>query len=64
VLDVRIRKVRVLKGELGKMAKKRGFKPEDLVVVKTRIEGGVPRYELERIEGDPVSWMLRRVERG
>jgi hypothetical protein len=53
--DKRIRKVKVLQDKLRIKAEKQGFSPEDLVI----IDGD----SIERIDGDPVSYLLNRVEK-
>ncbi|MQY68657.1 MAG: hypothetical protein GH150_04670 [Hadesarchaea archaeon] len=65
--DVRIRRVRVLQGRLRELADDKGINPEDLVLVTTTIEKGKHppvQYKLEKVEGDPVSFMLKRAGRG
>ena len=59
--DVRIRKVKVLKGRAKSEADKQGLSPGDLVIVTTKINiGSLPEYSLEKIEGDPASYLLKR----
>ena len=60
--DVRIRKVKVLQGRLRARADSMGLSPEDLVIVTTSI-GSLPEYHIEKIEGDPVSYLLKRAGR-
>jgi len=57
--DIRIRKVKVLQGRAKDEADAQRLSPEDLVIVKTTI-GSLPAYEIEKIEGDPVSFLLKR----
>lgn len=52
-MSVRIRKVKVLSDQLRGEALKRGFDLEDLVIVSA--DG-----KLEKIVGDPVSFLLKR----
>ena len=47
-----IRKVKVLQGEAKKEADEKGLNPEDLVIVQQK--------GLEKIEGDPVSYLIKR----
>ncbi len=58
-MDIRIRKVKVLQGRAKKEAEKKGLKPEDLVIVTTSVNSP-PEYCIEKIEGDPVSYLLKR----
>ena len=59
--DVRIRKVKVLQGRAKAEAEKLGLAPDDLVIVTTTINNdSPPDYHLEKIEGDPVSYLLKR----
>jgi hypothetical protein len=62
--DISIRKVKVLQGRAKAEAEKQGLNSEDLVIVKTSVKSGsLPEYHIEKIEGDPVSYLLKRVER-
>lgn len=62
--DVRIRKVKVLQGGLRAQADKKGLTPDDLVLVKTTIKPHqLPIYEIEKVGGDPVSFLLKRAGR-
>ena len=59
--ETRFRKVKVLRGRAKEEAMKQGLNPEDLVVVKTKINPDCPPdYEVEKVEGDPVSYLLKR----
>jgi hypothetical protein len=59
--DIRIRAVKVLQGRAKAEAEKQGLNPEDLVIVKTSVSSGsLPTYDIEKIEGDPVSYLLKR----
>ena len=58
--DFRIRKVKVLQGRAKAEAEKQGLNSEDLVIVKTSVKSGsLPEYHIEKIEGDPVSYLLK-----
>jgi hypothetical protein len=63
--DISIRKVKVLQGRAKAEAEKQGLNPEDLVIVKTSVNPSnpLPEYNIERIEGDPVSYLLKRIEK-
>ena len=52
--NIRIRKVKVLQGRAKSNAKKMGLSPNDLVIV-------TPEY-IEKIVGDPVSYLLKRAK--
>jgi len=55
--------VKVLQGRAKAEAEKQGLNPEDLVIVKTSVKSGsLQEYYIEKIEGDPVSHLLKRVE--
>jgi len=58
-VDVSIRKVKLLRGMAKEEAEKQGLSPEDLVLVTT-IVGSLPEYRIEKVEGDPVSFLLKR----
>lgn len=59
--DIRVRKVKMLKGRVREEAEKKGLKPNDLVIITTTIDIDLlPEYQIEKIEGDPVSYLLRR----
>lgn len=57
--DIRIRKVKVLQGRARAEADRLELKSEDLVIVRTTV-GSLPNYEVEKVEGDPVSFLLKR----
>jgi hypothetical protein len=57
--DFRIRKVKGLQGRLREDAETKGLGLEDLVLVTTKV-GSLPEYSIEKIEGDPVSFLLKR----
>lgn len=59
--DIRIRKVKVLQGRAKDKADKKGLNPDDLVIVKTSVNS-LPEYEIEKIDGDPVSFLLKRAK--
>lgn len=62
--DVCIRKVKCLQGRLKEQADKKGLALNDLVIVTTLIEPHeLPTYKLEKIEGSPISFLLRRTGR-
>ena len=59
--DIRIRKVKVLQGRAREEAEKQKLAPDDLVIVTTRISmSSLPEYHIEKVEGDPVSFLLKR----
>ena len=58
-VDIRIRKVKVLQGRAKEVAGKSKLSPDDLVIVTTSV-GSLPEYKIEKIDGDPVSFLLKR----
>jgi hypothetical protein len=60
-VDIRIRKVKVLQGRAKEEATKKRLTPDDLVIVKTSVNS-LPEYHIEKIEGDPVSFLLKRAK--
>ena len=60
-LDIRIRKVRMLQGRAKSEAEKQGLAPNDLVIVTTSVNS-LPEYRIEKVEGDPVSYLLKRAK--
>jgi len=58
-LDIRIRKVKMLQGRAKMEAEKQGLTPNDLVIVTTSVNS-LPEYHVEKVEGDPVSYLLKR----
>jgi len=58
-VDTRIRKVKVLQGRAKEVAEKSKLNPNDLVIVTTTV-GSLPDYKIEKIDGDPVSFLLKR----
>ena len=61
--DIRFRKVKVLQGRAKEEADKQGLSPDDLVIMKTTIVNSFPEYGIEKIEGDPISYLLKRGEK-
>ncbi len=60
-----IRKVKVLRGRAREQADRMNLSLDDLVIVKTIIEPhSLPQYHIEKVEGDPVSYLLKRAEKG
>ena len=57
--DIRICAVKVLQGRAKEEAVKQDLKPDDLVILKTSVNS-LPEYSVEKIEGDPVSYLLKR----
>jgi len=60
--DIRIRSVKVLQGRAKDEAMKQKLKPDDLVILKTSVNS-LPEYSVEKIEGDPVSYLLKRAKK-
>lgn len=60
--DIRIRKVKVLQGRAKEEAERQRLIPNDLVIVTTSI-GSLPEYHIEKIDGDPVSFLLKRASK-
>jgi hypothetical protein len=60
--DMRIRKVKVLQGRARYEADKLGLTPNDLVILTTNVNS-LPEYHIEKIEGDPVSFLLKRAKK-
>jgi hypothetical protein len=61
--DVRLRKVAILGGRAREAAINAGAKDDDLVILKTLYSKGIsPVYEVEIIQGDPVSFLMRKGE--
>jgi len=56
-----IRKVKVLQGRAKTEAEKQGLDPDDLVIITTSVHP-LPEYHIQKIEGDPVSFLLKQVE--
>jgi len=55
--DAVIRKVKVLQGRAREEAEKQHLKEDDLVLV-TSPTHSLPEYKVEKIEGDPLSFLL------
>ena len=60
-LDIRIRKVKVLNGRAKSEAEKQKLAPNDLVIVTTSVNS-LPEYHIEKVVGDPVSFLLKRAK--
>ncbi|MEM2129820.1 MAG: hypothetical protein QXZ70_04395 [Candidatus Bathyarchaeia archaeon] len=57
-VDKRIRKVKVLRGSAKEEAEKQGLSPNDLVILTVSVDPLA--YHVEKIEGNPVSYLLKR----
>jgi hypothetical protein len=57
--DIRIRKVKVLQGRAMDEAIKMGLASDDLVILTTNVNS-LPEYHIEKVEGNPISYLLRR----
>jgi len=60
--DIKIRVVNVLQGKAKAEAEKKKLAPDDLVIVTTTIVNSFPQYHVEKIDGDPVSYLLKRIK--
>lgn len=60
--DVSIRKVKILKGPAREAALKIGAEENDLVILRVSEYHSAPKYTAEKIEGDPVSYLMRKKE--
>jgi hypothetical protein len=54
------RKVKVLQGRARAEADKQGLTPDDLVLLTTTYTDGLPTYKVEKVYGDPITYILRR----
>jgi hypothetical protein len=58
---VMIRKVKVLQGTAREEAEKMGLKEDDMILLKTTIlRNSLPKYHLEKIEGDPLKYIQNK----
>lgn len=60
--DIRIRKVKILRGDAKESALSIGATDNDLVILRTSEYNPRPTYSAERIVGDPVSYLMRKKE--
>ena len=58
-LSIRVREVSVLKGRAREKAMEKDLDENDLVILK-RTVNSLPEYEVEKIEGEPVKYLLER----
>jgi hypothetical protein len=58
--DIRIKKVRILNGKAREAAEKIGAKEDDLVILRASEYHSAPVYTAEKIEGDPVSYLMKK----
>jgi len=56
-----IRKVKVLQGRAKEEADKMGLDQEDMVILTTTVNS-LPQYSIEKIEGNPVEYLLKRAD--
>jgi len=63
--DIRIRKVKVLGDRARETANQMNLKENDLVIVRTYISSYpvLVSYELEKIEGSPIDYLLQKLNR-
>jgi len=54
-----IRKVRALGDRARKQAEAQGLSDDDIVIVNTIIDGGLPNYKITKIEGSPTDFLDR-----
>jgi len=59
--EPRIRMVKVLRGRARDEADRMGLEPDDLVIVTASLHP-LPEYHVEKVEGDPVSFLLKQSE--
>jgi len=59
--DIYIRKVKVLGDRIRKQADEMGLDEDDLVIVRTKINDGLPEYDLEKITGNPIEYLQRNL---
>jgi hypothetical protein len=57
--DIRIRKAKILQGKAREAADAVGAQGDDLVILKTSSYHSQPEYEAEKIEGDPVVFLMK-----
>ena len=61
--NVMIKKVRVLDDRAKEIAKQKGLKEDDLVIVRIHIkQGSLPVYELEKVEGSPITYLQQKIK--
>jgi hypothetical protein len=60
-VDMRIRKVSVLQGRAKDEAVRMGLLPNDLIILTTSVKS-LPEYHIEKIEGNPISYLLKRAK--
>jgi len=58
-MDIQIRKVGILRGGAREAALSIGAKDDDLVILRISEYHPNPEYTAEKIEGDPVSYLMR-----
>ena len=58
--DKRIRKVKVLRGRAKTEADKLGLAPDDLVILTTTYTDSLPEYHVEKIKGDPLTFLTQK----
>ncbi len=55
--ELLFRKVKVLEGRAKEQAKEKGYKDEDLVLVKV-VSNSLESYEVVKVEGDPIKFLF------
>jgi cupin superfamily acireductone dioxygenase involved in methionine salvage len=58
-VDAKVRAVKVLDADLKELAKKKGFKDNDIVLVKKGKYSSEPPYDLEKIECSIVEYQKK-----
>jgi len=59
--EISIRKVRVLCGRARQQAERMMLNENDLVIVRTKIDKGLPEYDLTKIHGSPIEFLRRHL---
>lgn len=58
-VDIRIKRVKALGGQVRAIAEKNGLKENDVVLIKSTEHHSVPEYTVEKIEGDPIDFLFK-----
>ncbi len=59
-METVIRKVSILDGVLRVLAKNIGAEDNDLVLINSKFSGNTFEYNMKKIDGDPVSFLMRK----
>ncbi len=56
--SIRVKRVKALYGAVKELALKKGFKDNDLVIVRSSVHHSVPDLDIKVVKGDPLEFII------